>query len=471
MSPSDAVNAMIAEHISHRRVRAAALCAAAAATAARPALAHAEPAHGLKAFIVDNYLETLGILPALLLLALLAFIVSIDRYIRPELKRTVGIVLAAVFSLVAQNYLEYRLAAGEVRWLARTLTAVYGYAIRPVILVLFLRVTAPEKRLGWAWALAGVNAAVNATALFSPVCFWIDDGNIFRRGPLGFMCLYVSAILLVYLFALTIRVFQPQKRKETWVPVLVLALIAGGIVMDSHVGLLAQPITYLTIAVVIGCVSYYIWLHLQFVREHEEALVAGQRMQLTLSQIKPHFLHNALTVIVDLCDRDPQKAKQATVAFSKYLRGNMESLDEHGAISFVRELEHTKLYLDIEKLRFGEDLQVRYDIGCTDFQLPALTVEPLAENAVRHGAREKADGRGTVVIATREMPDCYEITVTDDGPGFDPDRPPEDGESHVGIANVRGRLRQISDGTLEYRVDPEAGTTAIIRIPKGWRPD
>ena len=93
-------------------------------------------------------------------------------------------------------------------------------------------------------------------------------------------------------------------------------------------------------------------------------------------------------------------------------------------------------------------------------------MEPLAENAVRHGVREKPDGRGTVVIATRETPDGYEITVTDDGPGFDPDRLPEDGQMHVGIANVRERLRQIVDGSLEYRSAPGEGTAAIIRIPK-----
>jgi LytS/YehU family sensor histidine kinase len=185
-----------------------------------------------------------------------------------------------------------------------------------------------------------------------------------------------------------------------------------------------------------------------------------------LSQIKPHFLHNALTLIIDLCDTAPQKAKEATVEFSRYLRGNMESIDRTGPISFEKELEHTKLYLDIEQMRFAGDLRVRYDIACTGFSLPALTVEPLAENAVRHGVREKPDGRGTVVIATRETPDGYEITVTDDGPGFDPDRLPEDGQMHVGIANVRERLRQIVDGSLEYRSAPGEGTAAIIRIPK-----
>ena len=144
---------------------------------------------GLKAFLKANYVETLALVPALTLLTLLAFIVHIDRYIRADLKRTMRFIILALFSLVAQNFLEYRLSEGENQWLARTLVAIYGYAIRPVILILFLRVVAPEKRFGWAWALAGINAAVNATALFSHVCF-LDQ----RRQPLSWRpaLLYVS---------------------------------------------------------------------------------------------------------------------------------------------------------------------------------------------------------------------------------------------------------------------------------------
>ena len=170
--------------------------------------------------INGNYVEILGLLPALTLLLMLAFIVHIDRYIRADLKRTMRIILIVVFSLVVQNYVEYRLADGEVRWLARTLVSIYGYAVRPVILILFLKMIAPQKCFLWAYVLVIVNAAVNATALFSHICFWIDERNHYQGGPLNDMCFYVSAILLVYWFVMKIRVFEPQKRKETWVPVL-----------------------------------------------------------------------------------------------------------------------------------------------------------------------------------------------------------------------------------------------------------
>ena len=415
---------------------------------------------------LKHVIANLSAIPIAVLLLALLLTVWLDAYLSAERKRVMGVIIVLVFSLILQNYMDNRLSLAEVYNALRIPVSIYGYAIRPVILVMFLYIVKPRGRYRVAWAMVGANAAVYLTAFFSNIAFYFSSNGHFHAGPLRHTCTLISAVLYAWLFWLTMRQFRPRQRRESWIPILVTALIGGAAIMDFTVAFIEQPVTYLTMAIAISCVFYYTWLHLQFVREHEDALVTGQRVQQMLSQIKPHFLHNALTLIIDLCDTAPQKAKEATVEFSRYLRGNMESIDRTGPISFEKELEHTKLYLDIEQMRFAGDLQVRYDIACTGFSLPALTVEPLAENAVRHGVREKPDGRGTVVIATRETPDGYEITVTDDGPGFDPDRLPEDGQMHVGIANVRERLRQIVDGSLEYRSAPGEGTAAIIRIPK-----
>ena len=415
---------------------------------------------------LKHVIANLSAIPIAVLLLALLLTVWLDAYLSAERKRVMVIIVALVFSLILQNYMDNRLSLAEVYNALRIPVSIYGYAIRPVILVMFLYIVKPRGRYRVAWAMVGANAAVYLTAFFSNIAFYFSSNGHFHAGPLRHTCTLISAVLYAWLFWLTMRQFRPRQRRESWIPILVTALIGGAAIMDFTVAFIEQPVAYLTMAIAISCVFYYTWLHLQFVREHEDALVTGQRVQQMLSQIKPHFLHNALTLIIDLCDTAPQKAKEATVEFSRYLRGNMESIDRTGPISFEKELEHTKLYLDIEQMRFAGDLRVRYDIACTGFSLPALTVEPLVENAVRHGVREKPDGRGTVVIATRETPDGYEITVTDDGPGFDPDRLPEDGQMHVGIANVRERLRQIVDGSLEYRSAPGEGTAAIIRIPK-----
>ena len=423
--------------------------------------------HNLAVFIVGHYAETLALLPALTMLGLLTVVVTIDAYIRPDLKRTMRLIIAVVFSVVIRDHLEYRLMIGEPRPQLRTLVAIYGYVVRPVVLVLFMRMIVSQKRLWWAWALVGVNATIYLTALFSDVCFHISHDNHYIAGPLSNTAFYIGAMLLIGYIVMAIRVFEPKTRRETWLPVLMFELIIGALALDFNTYDFDYPINYLTIAVVIDCVINYIWLHLKFVREHEQALQAEQRIQIMMTQIQPHFLYNSLTVIQELCRSDPAQAEAATVQFANYLRGNMDALQTNTPIPFGQELEHTRQYLALEEMRFEDKLTVRYDIQCESFVLPILTLQPIVENAVRHGVRGNADGRGEVVIATRETPDCYEITVKDNGPGFDPEKQPKDqGSSHVGIQNVRQRLAQMCGGELKIESIPGAGTCVTIALPK-----
>ena len=99
---------------------------------------------------------------------------------------------------------------------------------------------------------------------------------------------------------------------------------------------------------------------------------------------------------------------------------------------FERELDHLEKYLYIEKLRFADKLNIAYDIQCTDFELPLLSIQPLVENAVKHGVGMKEDG-GTVTIATRETDKAYEVIISDDGVGFDTEAKKNDGRSHIGM--------------------------------------
>ena len=250
-----------------------------------------------------------------------------------------------------------------------------------------------------------------------------------------------------------------------WIPVFNSAIILVATIMDYHIHE-NQRITFLTSAIIASCLFYYIWLHLQFTQEHEQELIAGQRVQIMLSQIKPHFIYNALACIEDLCDTSPQAAKTATLTFSRYLRGNMGSLSQEGLIPFEKELEHTKLYLDLEQIRFENALQVRYQITCVDFRIPTLTLEPIVENAVRHGVRGNQDGRGTVMISTEEYPDAYGVIVSDNGPGFDPGAAPASGAEHVGLRNVRQRLESVCGGSLQIKTAPGEGTLVTILLPK-----
>lgn len=111
-------------------------------------------------------------------------------------------------------------------------------------------------------------------------------------------------------------------------------------------------------------------------------------------------------------------------------------------------------------------MDINYDIETKAFLLPPLTLQPIVENAVRHGIRETRDGKGTVTIATREYDDRIEVVVTDDGKGFDTQKDPDTGKPHIGIENVRYRLRDMCGGTLTIKSEIGQGTVAVISVPK-----
>ena len=187
----------------------------------------------------------------------------------------------------------------------------------------------------------------------------------------------------------------------------------------------------------------------------------AQRNALMLSQINPHFVYNTLSTIAAMCDTSPKQAKYLTIDFSQYLRRNIGSLTSEELIPFEQEMEHVACYLKIEKARFRERLNVIYSTQCKDFSVPPLTVQPLVENAIKHGITKKANG-GTIKITTFEEDTHYVIEIIDDGVGFDS----ETTEMHVGIQNVQNRLAATCRGTVTIKSTLGIGTRVTIEIPK-----
>ena len=189
------------------------------------------------------------------------------------------------------------------------------------------------------------------------------------------------------------------------------------------------------------------------------------RITSLLSQMQPHFVHNILNVIYYMCGKDPAAAQAAISKFSDHLRNNLEAVSQKELITFRKEMDHIRTYLELEQIRFGDELLVVYDIEEDSFLLPVLSVQPLVENAVKHGIAKKRGG-GTVTIASRQVENAYQITVTDTGAGFEVDRYMEDGKVHVGLVNVRQRLCSRMKATLDIVSEPGEGTTVTITIPK-----
>lgn len=194
-----------------------------------------------------------------------------------------------------------------------------------------------------------------------------------------------------------------------------------------------------------------------------EAELKESRVAIMLSQIQPHFIYNTLGTIERMCLKDPEKAFNLVRNFSLYLRGNFSELDSIKPIRFTEELKHVEHYVNIEKVRFP-DMTIEYDIEATDFVIPALSVQPLVENAIKHGLMRLESG-GTVLIHSYETATHYCVEVKDDGVGFDPALPIDE-KKHVGLRNIKGRLKAIVDGELIIDSKPNEGTKAIIMIPK-----
>ena len=196
------------------------------------------------------------------------------------------------------------------------------------------------------------------------------------------------------------------------------------------------------------------------------AKLAESRISTMMSQIRPHFIYNTLGSIEQLCDLDPQKAGELVHNFAKYLRGNFGELDNPRPILMSQEMEHVQYYISIENVRFP-DMTFVFQMDSNDFHIPALTIQPIVENAIKHGLMKLPKG-GTIRVVSHETDTHYCVSVEDNGVGFDTNELLDE-RKHVGIRNIRERLKAMVDGTLEIESAVGIGTKATITIPKEVR--
>jgi LytS/YehU family sensor histidine kinase len=184
-------------------------------------------------------------------------------------------------------------------------------------------------------------------------------------------------------------------------------------------------------------------------------------------QLHPHFLFNSLNAITVLVrDRDTVAAGRMLDLLSDVLRQVLRSEQAH-EVSLADELRFLERYLAIEQVRFSDRLTVRFDVEDTllDAAVPEFLLQPLVENALRHGIAQRADA-GAVEVSARRDDDTLVLSVTDNGPG--PHAGHRDGNGNgLGLANMRERLTNLygSRAQLELRAAPQGGTVATVTIP------
>lgn len=286
--------------------------------------------------------------------------------------------------------------------------------------------------------------------------------------------IYLIPVLVMVMTFVIISIQKIVKRDKFLFLLYIVLPIAVTVAMEMH-SLIEDRFDTLSPTCPMYTIVFVLIFEQIYMKRNQEVLekentISQQNTALMISQIQPHFLYNSLTTISNLCTKNPKEAEEATVLFARYLRMNLDSLKNFNPIPFNMELEHTKIYLELEKKRFGDKLNIEYDIQEKRFLLPALSLQPLAENAVKHGICMKEEP-GHLKISTRAVNDDkrqgFELIIEDDGVGFDPSAPrPDDGRSHVGMDNVRDRLKSMSNAELSIVSAPGQGCTTTIYIPK-----
>lgn len=310
-------------------------------------------------------------------------------------------------------------------------------------------------------ALCGVGFLLVGASVFNGIFFTVDASGYFANGPYAEIVSYIDFINFIIMLGMALFYRKLLTIRGFSMLLVYCALHLGALLLEN----IWYPIP-LYLASTLALVAIFNFFHEaledEYIKKEKELLES--RIALMVSQIQPHFLYNSLNSIYHLCDMDAKLAQEATGNFSEYLQHVLGSLKRTTPIMFEQELKNVQAYLELEKLRF-DDVKIVYDIRATNFFVPALSVQPLVENAVKHGLCAKEEG-GTLLLATREKEDCFEIIVQDDGVGFAKNKLKDDGGSHLGVQNVKQRLEAMVGGSLTITSALGVGTTAIISLPK-----
>jgi len=298
-------------------------------------------------------------------------------------------------------------------------------------------------------------------SLFNHMYFYLDEHGAYIRGPLYSVSLIFSICLDVVNMAMVLIHCRVLRLPDT------IALMSYGILplIAMAVRIFVYDVTFLYSSTTLSLLIIYIYIQSKQRQRlyRQERELAESRIELMISQFQPHFVFNTLNSVRELIYSDADKADRMIVNFSKYLRTNINSL-QGTSVAFSDELQNVGIYLSIEKERFGDKIHYVEEIGCRSFFLPPLIIQPLVENAVKHGICPKAEG-GTIKLTTQTEGNDIKIIVEDDGVGFNIAEKKNDS---IGIDNVRMRVKYLLGTDMKIESEPGRGTRVEILIPSNY---
>ena len=319
--------------------------------------------------------------------------------------------------------------------------------------------------LGTVCILWGVYFFLLTFAQFNDLFYYVTLDNLLVRGawyPLG-----IGVLVVIMLLNLAGVIRRRSKLPKRYYRTFLVCLLPLTIAMIVHM----RISVFLFLGIGLGVTAFSMFSIIlmyqieQYMRQQRE--IAQQRAHILVLQMRPHFIYNTMTSIYYLCDQDPQKAKQVTMDFTTYLRKNFTAIASDESIPFAEELEHTRAYLAVEQAQFEDSLFVDYDTPFIRFRLPPLTLQPIVENAVKHGMDPDSKPLH-ITIRTRETDSGSEIIVEDNGSGFEASA---DTEPHIALKNIQQRLKMMCRGSMEIIPRTGGGTVVKVTIPLTMYPD
>lgn len=377
---------------------------------------------------------------------------------------TTGLLISDVFAIVyrgnesLQGYYIVRAANFFNFFFLYSMTLYFSFFIE----FLFQHPKQGKKRLLISKLVAGMTLALAFVNLIVPFSYSFDAQNRYYRKS-GWYVLAVCQVIVIIMLATV--VWEMKKEIESSVFWMLLIDILMPLI-SSIVQIFIYGIAITNIAIgVTQLLLFMIMFRYQELKIRERDIQLGEyNAKLILTQVQPHFMLNTLSTIQYLCKHDSQAAFDTISDFSIYLRNNMEFATSTELITFEKELSHIEKYVSIEQRRFGERVRVVYDIKEKDFELPPLSIQPLVENAVKHGISKKRKG-GTLELSTWRGVDKIHVIVKDDGVGFDPNKPFSEDRVHLGLSIVRERLKRMCGGDVRITSAENKGTICEVTIP------
>lgn len=333
-------------------------------------------------------------------------------------------------------------------------------ALSVVIFVMFLNAVFPDSL-----NKSFIHFSAISSSIFCIIFLLFSEKNIYN-----FMLIFeiIEIIILLYILYFLIKCMVAKKENSVLVTIGVSILLLFSII-DAMISIgLINISRILPLGIFIFVFVQSFMLAEKFAKQ--ERLLHKAEIMALRAQINPHFLFNALNSIYSLFRSNPEKGRKLLFELSNYLRGSFSFKEPEEFITLSKELDHIRSYLSIEEARFNSRLKVLYDMEEADnFKIPSLILQPIVENAIKHGISPKIEG-GTLKISIKTRDKYLNCVIEDNGVGMTENKVKDilngaDKSAGIGISNVNKRLKKIYNAGLMIKSIEGEGTKVTICIP------